>query len=90
MTEIRVVTSGLQFPEGPVALDDGSILVVEIRRGTLTRVFSDGTQQIVSAALDPDLLHEVQKLLRDAEQKREDEIPCVGFHCLLKRKDEST
>ena len=47
-------------------------------------------QALVSAALDPDMLEQVQKILHDAEQKREEEVPCVGFHCLLKRKDEAT
>ncbi len=50
---------------------------------------NDGTQSIVSAALDPRILKEVQRLLRDAENQRDEEIPCVGFHCLLKRKDET-
>ena len=50
---------------------------------------TDGTQSIVSAALDPAILEEVQRLLRDAENKRDEEVPCVGFHCLLKRKDET-
>jgi hypothetical protein len=35
---MREMASGLQFPEGPVALDDGSVLVGEIPRGTVTRV----------------------------------------------------
>ena len=35
---IREIAAGLQFPEGPIAMPDGSILLVEIRRGTLTRV----------------------------------------------------
>ncbi len=35
---IREIASGLQFPEGPVAMDDGSVLLVGIARGTLTRV----------------------------------------------------
>src|SRR5207245_1016415 len=48
MPEMREITSGLQFPEGPVALDDGSVLVVEIKRGTLTRVAPDGRQTIVA------------------------------------------
>lgn len=34
--------SGLRFPEGPVAMDDGSVLVVEIEAGRLTRVTPDG------------------------------------------------
>ena len=50
----------------------------------------DGTQRIVSAALDPDMLTEVQQLLHKAEAKRDEEIPCVGFHCLLRRKDEAS
>ena len=62
MSEPREVTSGLQFPEGPIALPDGSVLVCEIRRGTLTRVAPDGKQTIVAktgggpngAALGPD------------------------------------
>src|SRR3989442_1133648 len=44
MPEMREITSGLQFPEGPVALADGSVLVVEIKRGTLTRVPPDRKQ----------------------------------------------
>ena len=35
MAEFRVVAEGLRFPEGPVALEDGSVLVVEIRGGAL-------------------------------------------------------
>jgi gluconolactonase len=60
--EIQVVTEGLQFPEGPIAMADGSVLLVEIRRQTLTRVFPDGRQEIVvdlgggpnGAAIGPD------------------------------------
>ncbi len=47
-------------------------------------------QALVSAALDPDMLEQVKKILHDAEKKRAEEVPCVGFHCLLKRKDEAT
>src|SRR3989454_9351961 len=62
MPEMHEVTSGLQFPEGPVALADGSVLVVEIKRGTLTRVAPDGRQTVVArtgggpngAAIGPD------------------------------------
>ena len=39
---IRELATGLQFPEGPIAMDDGSVLLVEIARGTLTRVTADG------------------------------------------------
>jgi sugar lactone lactonase YvrE len=34
--EIRTLAEGLEFPEGPVALADGSVLLVEIFAGTLT------------------------------------------------------
>ena len=47
--ELRQIASGLLFPEGPVALPDGSVLVVEIKRGTLTRVAPDGTTSTVAA-----------------------------------------
>ncbi|MEJ2204947.1 MAG: SMP-30/gluconolactonase/LRE family protein [Gemmatimonadota bacterium] len=40
----RRVTEGLEFPEGPVALPDGSVLVTEIRGGRVTRVEPDGTR----------------------------------------------
>jgi gluconolactonase len=59
---MRVVTNGLRFPEGPIALQDGDVLVVEIRRGTLTRVAPDGRTTVVAdcgggpngAAIGPD------------------------------------
>lgn len=59
---MRTIASGLGFPEGPVALPDGSVLVVEIRRGTLSRVAPDGTVTVVAelgggpngAAIGPD------------------------------------
>ncbi len=62
MIEYEEVTTGLQFPEGPIACADGSVLLVEIRRGTLTRVQPDGSQEIVAepgggpngAAVGPD------------------------------------
>ena len=48
MPQLREITSGLQFPEGPVAMNDGSVLVVEISRGTLTRVRPNGTKEVVA------------------------------------------
>jgi len=61
-TPMREIAAGLRFPEGPVALPDGSILVVEIARGTLTRVMPDGARSVVAtlgggpngAAIGPD------------------------------------
>ena len=58
----RSIASGLEFPEGPVVMADGSILVVEIRGQRLTRVWPDGSKQTVAhipggpngAAIGPD------------------------------------
>src|SRR5690606_19681418 len=58
----REIATGLQFPEGPIAMDDGSVLLVEIERGTLSRVTEDGTVTVVAelgggpngAAVGPD------------------------------------
>ena len=54
--------SGLRFPEGPIWFPDNSIVLVEIGRGTLTRVSADGDIDIVAdcgggpngAAVGPD------------------------------------
>jgi gluconolactonase len=59
---MREVAGGLAFPEGPIALGDGSVLLVEIRRGTLTRVWPSGRVEVVAelgsgpngAAIGPD------------------------------------
>jgi gluconolactonase len=45
---VREICRGLLFPEGPVAMEDGSVLLVEIERGTLTRVDASGEQTIVA------------------------------------------
>ena len=39
---IREIATGLRFPEGPIALPNGDVLLVEIERGTLSRVSPDG------------------------------------------------
>jgi gluconolactonase len=48
MSELRVVTSGLRFPEGPVAMKDGSVALVEIERGTVSRVRPNGAIEVVA------------------------------------------
>jgi gluconolactonase len=61
MSDFTVIAEGLRFPEGPIAMPDGSILVVEIARGTLTRI-RDGESSVVAklgggpngAAIGPD------------------------------------
>ena len=62
LRDVRVLAEGLEFPEGPIAMADGSVLVVEIVGGRLTRVAPDGTKTTVSdvgdgpngAAVGPD------------------------------------
>lgn len=49
MIELELLASGLEFPEGPIACPDGSVLLVEIARKTLTRVRPDGAIEIVAA-----------------------------------------
>ncbi len=59
---MREICRGLNFPEGPVAMPDGSIILVEIERKTLTRVSVDGEVSVIAdcgggpngAALGPD------------------------------------
>ena len=48
MDQITTIASGLRFPEGPIAEPDGSVLLTEIPRGTLTRVAPDGTATVVA------------------------------------------
>lgn len=60
--DFRVITTGLRFPEGPLVLPDGDIIVTEIAAGCLTRVKPDGTKSLFAntgggpngAALGPD------------------------------------
>ena len=47
-TPHKEITSGLKFPEGPIAMEDGSVILVEIARETLTRVMPDGKQHIIA------------------------------------------
>ena len=46
--EFKVIAEELEFPEGPVALPDGSVLVVEIKRGAITRVLPGRSKETVS------------------------------------------
>lgn len=62
MTGRTIVATGLAFPEGPVAMEDGSVLVVEMRGKTLTRVQMNGDKEVIAelaggpngAAIGPD------------------------------------
>tara|TARA_B110000008_G_scaffold172328_1_gene172001 strand:- start:436 stop:1338 length:903 start_codon:yes stop_codon:yes gene_type:complete len=51
MNEYDIVATGLQFPEGPVVMPDGSIVLVEVKRGTISRV--DPTNGIIDVVARP-------------------------------------
>lgn len=46
--DFEILAEGLAFPEGPVMMDDGSIILVEIARGQITRVKRDGTTKVIA------------------------------------------
>lgn len=48
MLDFETVADGLRFPEGPVAMPDGSVIVVEAEAGRVTRVRPDGSKTIVA------------------------------------------
>ncbi len=62
MVQITEMATDLKFPEGPIAMPDGSILLVEIAAGTLTRISAEGKKETVTelgggpngAAIGPD------------------------------------
>jgi len=60
--ELTEITDGLAFPEGPIAMPDGTVILVEMFGPRLTRVFPDGTKETIAeidggpngAAIGPD------------------------------------
>ncbi|MDH4384515.1 MAG: SMP-30/gluconolactonase/LRE family protein [Caulobacter sp.] len=60
--EIQLVAEGLKFPEGPIAMQDGSVILTEIQGQRLTRITPDGKTSLVAetgggpngAAIGPD------------------------------------
>jgi gluconolactonase len=59
--DFEVLAEGLQFPEGPIAMADGSVVLVEIARGTLSRAWNGKVEVVCDlgggpngAALGPD------------------------------------
>jgi gluconolactonase len=60
--DFTVVCEGLRFPEGPVWMQDGSVFIVEIEPGRISRITPDGRRETVAtpgggpngAAIGPD------------------------------------
>lgn len=53
---------------------------------TTVVVGPSGDQHIVSAAINPQRMSEVNEILEEAQEERVDDEVCFGFHCLLKPK----
>ena len=51
--DFEVVASGLNFPEGPVAMQDGSIILVEIESGDITRVWGQDKRCLLYTSPSP-------------------------------------
>ncbi len=62
MAELTEVATGLDFPEGPIAMPDGTVVLVEMFGPRLTRVHPDGRKETIAeiaggpngAAVGPD------------------------------------
>lgn len=60
--DIQLVCEGLEFPEGPIAMADGSVILTEIKAQRLSRITPDGLRETVvetgggpnGAAIGPD------------------------------------
>ena len=50
MAEIRVIADGLRFPEGPVAMGDGSVILGEIAGSAVTRIARGGAKSPIGNA----------------------------------------
>jgi gluconolactonase len=48
VSELRPLAQGLKFPEGPIALEDGSVVVCEIQRKTLSKVSPHGKISVIA------------------------------------------
>lgn len=58
----EIICDGLGFPEGPIAMRDGSVILVEIEHGTVSRISAKGERSVIrvvgggpnGAAIGPD------------------------------------
>lgn len=69
--EMEVVCDGLRFPEGPVAMADSSVIVVEVQGQALTRITPDGRKEVLietgggpnGAAVGPDVRYKGDRFI---------------------------
>ena len=60
--KFKIKAKDLKFPEGPISMNDGSIILVEIARGTLSKINTSGGTDVIAnlgggpngAAIGPD------------------------------------
>ncbi|WP_332764146.1 SMP-30/gluconolactonase/LRE family protein [Phenylobacterium sp.] len=60
--DLQLIAEGFEFPEGPIAMADGSVILTEIKAQRLTRVHADGRKETLvetgggpnGAAIGPD------------------------------------
>jgi gluconolactonase len=50
MVDVRIIADGLRFPEGPVAMADGSVILGEIAGSAVTRIAGDGGKSPIGEA----------------------------------------
>jgi gluconolactonase len=50
MADVTILAGGLRFPEGPVAMADGSVILGEIAGGAVTRIAPGGGRSEIGAA----------------------------------------
>ena len=48
-SEFRVVVDGLGYPEGPIAMPDGSVVLTEVSAQTLTWITPDGRREVLAS-----------------------------------------
>lgn len=48
MAEFELIADGLRFPEAPVVMEDGSVIVVEIEQGRITRCWPGGRKDVIA------------------------------------------
>ena len=87
MDEVRILATGLGFPEGPVAMPDGSVILTEIRNRRCARVTADGKVSVFSdngggpngLAVGPDGAREISRGFFEIAKEQEPRLQTVAI-----------